>query len=79
MVKRTQTIRRQNPTDRVNVFDYFVWLALKGLTLSCLMLKHGQTYFENFTVLIPQDFCMFGNFSILYLKLLTITCFSVSC
>ena len=31
MVKHSQTIRRQNPTNCLSVFDYFVGLALKGL------------------------------------------------
>ena len=31
MVKHSQTIRRQNPTNSLSVFDYFVGLALKGL------------------------------------------------
>ena len=31
MVKHTQTIRRQQPTNCLSVFDHFVRLALKGL------------------------------------------------
>ena len=31
MVKQTQTIRRQQPTKYLSVFDHFVALALKGL------------------------------------------------
>ena len=31
MVKHTQTIRRQQPTNFLSVFDHFVGLALKGL------------------------------------------------
>ena len=31
MVKHTQAIRRQKPTDCLNVFDHFVMLTLKGL------------------------------------------------
>ena len=30
MVKNTQKIRRQKPTNFLNVFDYFVKFALKG-------------------------------------------------
>ena len=30
MVKHTQTIRRQEPTNCLSVFDFFVGLALKG-------------------------------------------------
>ena len=32
MVKHTQTIRRLLPMNCLSVFDYFVGLALKGLT-----------------------------------------------
>ena len=32
MVKNTQTIRRQQPTNRLSVFDHFVGLANRGLT-----------------------------------------------
>ena len=31
MVKRTQAIRREEPTNWLSVFDHFVRLALKGL------------------------------------------------
>ena len=31
MVKHTQTIRRQNPTNCLSLFDHFVELMLKGL------------------------------------------------
>ena len=34
MVKHTQTIRRQQPTNCLSVFDQFVGLALKGLNIS---------------------------------------------
>ena len=33
MVKHTQTIRRQLPTNCLSVFDRFVGLTLKGLNL----------------------------------------------
>ena len=32
MVKHTQTIRRQQPTNCLSVFDHFVGLALTGLS-----------------------------------------------
>ena len=32
MIKHTKTIRRQQPTNYLSVFDHFVGLALKGLT-----------------------------------------------
>ena len=31
MINHTQTIRRQEPTNFLSVFDYFVGLALKAL------------------------------------------------
>ena len=31
MVKHTQTIRKQQPTNYLSVFDHFMGLALKGL------------------------------------------------
>ena len=40
MVKDTQTIRWQEPTSCLSVFDHFVELVLKaliGLTLKCLV------------------------------------------
>ena len=45
MVKHTQTIRRQQPTNCLGIFDHFVGLALKGiilqqatdLTLPCML------------------------------------------
>ena len=33
MVKHTQAILRQQPTNCLNVLDHFVGLSLKGLTL----------------------------------------------
>ena len=41
MVKQTQTIRRQNPANRLSVFDQFACLALEGVTLTQTLL---QTY-----------------------------------
>ena len=34
MVRHTQTIRFQQPPNYLSVFDHFLGLALKGLTLS---------------------------------------------
>ena len=34
MVKQTQTIRRQQPTNYLSMFDHFAGLALKGLMKS---------------------------------------------
>ena len=36
MVKHTQIICWQQPTNCLNVFDHFLWLALKGLSVGCL-------------------------------------------
>ena len=64
-------------TNCLSVFDHFVELALKGLsvmldylTLLCIMLKNGQTCFKNLVVFTLQNFLiMFGHFSKLYLRL----------
>ena len=40
MAKHTQTIRRQKPTNCLNVFDHFVGLALKELELFLLCLTY---------------------------------------
>ena len=39
MVKHTQTIRRQKATNCLSVFDHFVGLALKGLTMCPFLVK----------------------------------------
>ena len=36
MVKQSQTIRRQLPTNCLSVFDHFLELVLKGLTSDIL-------------------------------------------
>ena len=44
MIKHTQTIRRQQPTNCLNVFDHFVGLALKVLnSLKALNKGAGKT------------------------------------
>ena len=50
MIKHTKTIRRQQPTNYLSVFDHFVGLALKGLTWATdedfhngKSLKNGKT------------------------------------
>ena len=45
MVKHTQTIRRQKPTNCFSVFDHFVVLALKGLTYFLKLLVNQITSF----------------------------------
>ena len=50
MVKHIQTIRLVLLTNCLSVFDYFVGLALKGLTLSFMILKNDQTYYKNIAV-----------------------------
>ena len=42
MVKHTETITRQQPTNCLSVFDHFVGLALKGLR-SCFRKKDDLT------------------------------------
>ena len=67
MVKHTQTIPRQQPTNCLNVFDHFVRLVLKGLTRCVTGLK-----WDNFEeTILPNSvsfYCIgnwqefFGNF-----------------
>ena len=45
MVKHTQTIRRQQPTNFLSVFGYFAGLALKGLII---LLNVSVLYSERF-------------------------------
>ena len=40
MLKHTQIIRRLLPTNCLSLFDHFVGLALKGLTLSFQKISH---------------------------------------
>ena len=47
MVKHTQTIRRQQPMNSLSVFDDFVGMALKGLTIT--FTKPFQTNFWPFS------------------------------
>ena len=42
MVKHTQTSRRLLPTNCLSVFDHFVGLALKGLTLFSILTDSAQ-------------------------------------
>ena len=65
MVKHTQTSLRQQPTNRLGVFDHFVGLALKGLILRKVLetsafsesLRWGmymQTDYRNVFLLSPS-------------------------
>ena len=48
MVKHTQTIRRQKPTNCLSVFDDFVWFALNGLIFVHLIIL-------NLKYFLPQN------------------------
>ena len=55
MVKHTQTIPRQQPTNCLNVFDHFVRLVLKGLTRCVTGLKWDnfeETILPNSVILL---------------------------
>ena len=54
MVKHTQTIRRQQPTNRLSVFDHFVGLVLKGLVNSSIIF--GNTKNKEFQLLKDKYF-----------------------
>ena len=55
MVKHTQTIRQLLPTDCMSVFDHFVGLALKGLTLTIKNIKPGYDKFSTGTLIILNE------------------------
>ena len=59
MVKHTQKIRRQKPTNCLNVFDLLVGLALKGLAIETfkikLRVKQIIAIFTRVTFLISFD------------------------
>ena len=46
MVTYTQTIRQQQPTNCLSVFDHFVRLALKDLSLNQRKVNPGQIKFS---------------------------------
>ena len=50
MVKHTQTIRRQDATNCLNVFDNFVGLALQELTSSLANVSENRTARQNIQV-----------------------------
>ena len=63
MVKHTQTIRQLLPTDCMSVFDQFVGLALKGLTLTIKNIKPGYDKFSTGKKLEHSSFWMKLNSS----------------
>ena len=69
-------INRINRNQKRTCGVYFAFslscILKKCLTLSCIMLHNGQTYFKNLAWWTPQDFkSMFGHFTTLYMKGLT--------
>ena len=50
MVKHSQTIRRQDATNCLNVFENFVGLALQGLTSSLANVSENRTARQNIQV-----------------------------
>ena len=57
MVKHTQTIRR-HIARRLNVFDHFVWLALKRLRR---MLPESRSYSEPYQISKMERFAKIVN------------------
>ena len=52
MVKHTQPIRQQQPTNYLKVFDHFVGLALKELTFLHKKLMYRMLYIVILTIYI---------------------------
>ena len=50
MVKQNQTIRQQQPTNYLSVFEHFVGLAFKGLTLSSWLEHTGCIIFDKIMI-----------------------------
>ena len=48
MVKRTQTIRGQQPTNCLSVFSHFVVLKLKGLMVITTEVLQGLNYVSGY-------------------------------
>ena len=60
----------------ISLIRNFGAFHLINLTFSCLISKNGPTYFKNLVLFTPQDFqSMFGHFSKLYIKGLTVLLF----
>ena len=57
MVKQTQTISRQQPTNCFSVFDHFVGLAFKGL----ISVLYGITPFSDEAPLQKYQNCLTSN------------------
>ena len=47
MVKHTQTIRRQQPTNCLSMFDHFVGLAVKGLKMLIAQERSSRKFLKN--------------------------------
>ena len=56
MVKHTQTIRRNLPTNCLSVFDHFVGLALKGLIRTMILKVSIILNHEKLEVTAKSDF-----------------------
>ena len=61
MVKHTETIRRQQTTNCLSVFDHFVWLAFKGLIIVMPIMERNdisvEAYFKTRSSIYDGDFC----------------------
>ena len=47
MVKHTQTIRRQQPTNCLSMFDHFVGLVVKGLKMLIAQERSSRKFLKN--------------------------------
>ena len=68
MVKRTQTISRQQPTDCLSVFDHCVRLKLKGLNSAILLLLLSHSSRSSAPSFFKADIHLFDDFPILVVK-----------
>ena len=55
MVKDTQTVRWQQPTNCLGVFDHFLRWALKGLSFKVRILKEDKADSQIFLSILAKD------------------------
>ena len=60
MVKHTQKIRRQKPTNCLSVFDHFVNLARKRLSTPLIQFNHWYMILHDLLFLLSQTILICG-------------------
>ena len=71
MVKYTQTIRRLQPTNYFSVFNHFLGLALKGLSIICNQFQTNIPFLSPFLPTVMSYFSL-GVISVFFVAFLCI-------